>query len=551
MTTPEFAVKTPRRTAVRCDLVADLRPEAEAGRDRPPTFRGVARSGIANLIGAAYGAAVNLGLLVLIARSMSTHDAGVVFATTSLFVLVEAAARLGVDVSIVHFLAGARARDREADVVRYLRTGLVPVVAVGAVAALALAVAAPAILAAVLRQASVPHSRALMAALAAGIPVAAAYDVAVAGTRGLGAVRPTVALERVLRPTLQVLFVGAALALGGGPVAVVSAWVAPYVVAAALGGLWLRRLLPDGAVRADAEGPAEPAAFWSFTLPRGLAAIAQIALQRLDILLVAAMRGAAAAAVYTAATRFVVVGQLGNQAISYAVQPRLAGLVAVRDLDSARKLFRLSTVWLVAITWPLFLVVAVAAPLILDILGPGYHSGHTVMLLLAGAMLVGSASGLVDIVLITLGKTRWNLADTAGAFAINVTLNLILIPRFGISGAALAWTVSIVAVNVTALVQVGHSFRFVPFSRLSALVAGLAGVSFGGLPAASAAIFGLNAPVVVASVAAGSLVYLAALYRLRRDLHLDLVILRRQHPGSDAVAPPVQRGEDTLAGDEA
>ena len=530
--------------------MADLRPEFEAVRDRPATFHGVARSGIANLIGAAYGAAVNLVLLVLIARSMSPHDAGVVFATTSLFVLVEAAARLGVDVSIVHFLAGARARNRDADVVGYLRTGLIPVVAAGAVAALVLVLVAPAILGAVLRQASVPHGRALMVVLAAAIPLAAAYDVAVGGTRGLGAVRPTVVLERILRPTLQLVFVGAALALGGGPLAVVSAWVGPYVVVAALGGMWLRRLLPDAGSQRGSEGPAEPIAFWSFTLPRGAATITQIALQRLDILLVAGMRGAAAAAVYTAATRFVVVGQLGNQAITYAVQPRLAGFVALRDLDSVRRLFRLSTAWLVALTWPLFLVVAVAAPLFLDWLGPGYDSGRTATLLLAAAMLVGSAAGLVDIVVITLGKTRWNLADTTAAFAINITLNLLLIPRLGITGAALAWAVSIIVGNAIALVQVGRRFRLLPFSWLGTLTAALAGVCFGGLPAVAAATFGLNVRVVVASVGAGSAVYLAALYRLRRDLHLDLVLRRPPHQVSDTAAPAVQRREDALAGDE-
>src|SRR5436853_3917392 len=107
---------------------------AENGGNRAATFHGVARSGIANLIGGVLGAAVNLGLLVLIARSLPRHDAGIVFATTSLFVVVEAAARLGVDVSIVHFFAGARARGRSAELVRYLRTGLVPVVVVGAVA---------------------------------------------------------------------------------------------------------------------------------------------------------------------------------------------------------------------------------------------------------------------------------------------------------------------------------------------------------------------------------------------------------------------------------
>src|SRR5207253_2692918 len=101
--------------------------------------------------------------------------------------------------------------------------------------------------------------------------------------------------------------------------------------------------------------------FWSFTAPRSVTGLAQALLQRLDIIIVAGILGPAEAAVYAAATRFLVLGQLGNQAISAPVEPRLSGLLARRDLVGTQEVYRLSTAWLICVNWPLFLVTAVYA----------------------------------------------------------------------------------------------------------------------------------------------------------------------------------------------
>ena len=71
--------------------------------------------------------------------------------------------------------------------------------------------------------------------------------------------------------------------------------------------------------------------------------------------IVAAILGPADAAVYAAATRFLVLGQLGNQAISAPVEPRLSGLLARRDIAGAQDVYRLSTAWLICVNWPIFL----------------------------------------------------------------------------------------------------------------------------------------------------------------------------------------------------
>ena len=413
--------ESPTRTEGLLPAEETMSPVIPDPRETP--FAGVARGGVLNLAGAFVSAVVTLAVILVVARGLSRVDAGVVFGATSLLVLVATAARLGTDVTIVHVLASARAVERPEDVRPYLRAALVPVTVVGALAGAAVAVAGVHVLDLVTRGAEVAHGGALIVLVGAAVPVAAAYEVVTAATRGLGRMRPTIVIERLVRPTLQLVLVVVAIIAGGGAFAVVCAWIAPYGVAAVAATGALVRLLPETTAARSSAATIDFAAFWRFTLPRALAGTIQVALQRMDILLVGALRGAAAAAVYTAATRFFVVGQLGNQAIWYAVQPRLAMLVASRDLDAARRLYRVSTAWVIAVTWPLALAVLVAAPLILNAFGRGYDSGKSTMVLMSIALLFSSACGLVDIVLITVGRTSWNLWDTALAFVVNIAID--------------------------------------------------------------------------------------------------------------------------------
>ena len=89
--------------------------------------------------------------------------------------------------------------------------------------------------------------------------------------------------------------------------------------------------MPGTRVSRRREAQANARSFWLFTAPRGLANLAQNVLQSIDIVLVAAMLGAVEAAVYTAATRFLVIGQLGGVAISRASQAKFTELFTVGD----------------------------------------------------------------------------------------------------------------------------------------------------------------------------------------------------------------------------
>ncbi|WP_246239816.1 lipopolysaccharide biosynthesis protein [Acrocarpospora corrugata] len=180
--------------------------------------------------------------------------------------------------------------------------------------------------------------------------------------------------------------------------------------------------------------------------------------QRLDIVVVAFLAGPEEAAMYTAATRFKVVGQLVNQGLAQAVQPRLIRAIAEGDSAGARRLYRQATRALMAITWPVWIGYAALAPWLLELFGPSYPQGVDIALVLSATMMIATACGMVDVVLIASGRTTASLVNIVSAVTVTIVLDLMLVPSMGALGAALGWSGGVLVKNVLPLVQL-HGLR--------------------------------------------------------------------------------------------
>ena len=482
----------------------------------------LARGGVLSLIGAVVSAAAGVGLVVLITRSFSKDEAGVFFAAGSLFLLGAAVAKLGVETGLVYFISRLRVLEQGAGVRRVIAVALTPVVAAATLVGAALFAAAP-WLAEVAVDGPPGHFTAYLRTLACFLPVAAASDSLLAATRGFRTQRPSALIESIGRPLGQVVLVALVIATASAPWLGL-AWTLPYLPAALLAWLWLRTLLRRGDPRRE-RAPADDrrglrGEFWRYTWPRAFAGIAQLALQRLDIVLVAALRGPADAAIYTAATRFLVVGQLGARAISTTVQPQLGERLALGDAEGSRLLYRTATAWLILLGWPLYLLCATFAAPLLTLFGSGYAAGTHVILVLTGAMLVATGCGTVDMVLSMSGRTSWNLVNTLLALAVNVGVDLLLIPHIGILGAAIGWAAAIVFNNVVPLAQIGLTLRLHPFGVSVALAATLAVGCFGALSLVTRAALGGGLPSLLTTACVGSIGYGIGCWVLRRQLGL-------------------------------
>jgi O-antigen/teichoic acid export membrane protein len=517
----------------------------------------VARGSTLNLVGAAFSGATTVAFTVIVTRTFSMPLAGAFFTAISLFLIAETAATLGGYVGLVNFIAGLRSLGQENRISAIFRAAIVPVTVVS-VAAAAVMFLTGGQLTRIVLGGHLGHAGANQAAvitslrwLAIALPFAALLDTLLGATRGYRAMQPTVVIDRLGRSGLQVL--GVLVAAVAGAVGLLAPlWAAPYLPAAVLAWLWLRRIRPQrGLHRVGQPGrkgrrhPAAPArasrpvptawaglaskqltradfwGFWRFTAPRALAALAQVTIQRLDIVLVAIMRGPAAAAIYTAATRFLVAGQFANAAISMAAQPRFAELFTVGHRREVNSVYQATTAWLMLLTWPLYLLAMIFGPEVLTVFGHSYRAGGTVMVILGGAMLLATACGQVDMVLIASGRSSWSLMNGLLAVGANVGLDLALIPRYGIAGAAIGWAVAIALTNVVPLIQLAAVFRVHPFGRSTLAAVLLPAFCLGAVPLTILALAGPVPLAAVAGILVGFVLLAVGSWRFREVLHLS------------------------------
>lgn len=493
----------------------------------------IARGSVLNLLGAGASAVVGVLLVVVVTRGLPQREAGVFFALTSVFLIAQVLAGLGTGTGLVYFIARMRSLGRVDRIAAFQRVALAPVVAVSMIAGLVLVVKAPAI--GDLIGGRTEDLSGAVVVLAVLLPVAALSDSLLAATRGYSTMLPTVAVDRIGRSLLQMGLV-ATVVVGGGSVALLAgAWGLPWVMSALLGGWLLSRLgrsLPSRSADASPTGTTARE-FWRFTGPRVISSVAQLVLQRFDIVLVSVLIGPAQAAVYTAATRFLVVGQFASVAIANAAQPRLAELLAVDQRTAAKAVYQSATAWTVLMTWPVYLLCALFAGAVLTVFGAGYAAGQPVIIVLAAAMLFATVSGMVDVVLNMAGRTSWTMANAVIAVVAMVGLDLLLIPRLGILGAAIGWAVALVIQNVLPLTQLHLVLRLHPFGRATLASAALCATCFGVVPAVARLVWPGSFAAAAVAVTIGAVAFGAACLRWRTMLDLPgLRALRPRRPRS-------------------
>jgi O-antigen/teichoic acid export membrane protein len=173
-----------------------------------------------------------------------------------------------------------------------------------------------------------------------------------------------------------------------------------------------------------------------------------VLLTYVDILALEHYRSPDEVAVYYAAARLLAIVAFVYFAIAGATTHKFTQYHVAGDKERLARFFRETARWTF---WPsLAVCVAILAfgePL-LSLFGAGFTSAYPVMFILAVGMLARAAVGPAERLLNMLGARKACATVFAIAFAINLVLCVLLIPRIGLEGAGVATSTALVAESV-------------------------------------------------------------------------------------------------------
>ncbi len=140
--------------------------------------------------------------------------------------------------------------------------------------------------------------------------------------------------------------------------------------------------------------------------------------------------------------------------------PKFAELWHNRDFTALKKTAQDSTRLMFWLSLPVFLGVVFFSSRIMGIFGDQFVRGAPILAILTAAQFINVSTGSVGYLLMMSANEKLLRNNTFVVAILNVILNLVLIPEYGIYGAVVASSLSLVLQNIISLVMVRMKLKF-------------------------------------------------------------------------------------------
>jgi O-antigen/teichoic acid export membrane protein len=297
------------------------------------------------------------------------------------------------------------------------------------------------------------------------LPLLALVRLQQGALQGLGRVVSAHTPQLLLIPTALVVLVGV-LSFAGYLTAPLA--VAAYGIAAGFAWLYSGWLLRDYFIDAKNYHVQSPQAkdWLRSALPLFVVATAGTLNDLVSVILLGALSGSESAGIFDVARKIAILASFGVMTISIPLAPMVASLYASGHQAQLQELVTRSTRVALLVSLPVAVILIAFGNWVLSIFGLPFQTGHAALAILCIGHLANAYMGFAIIVLNMTGYERDVAQGIIIAAIVNTFLCVLLIPPWGILGAAVANVVGTVAflvlLSVKLYQRLGIRPAFVP-----------------------------------------------------------------------------------------
>jgi len=397
----------------------------------------------------------------LLARWVGAEFLGIYSLANAIMLISEVVAKMGLETGAMRFVSRLNPELDQEKIQKIIASALKMTTIFSLVIMVALIISSGAIVKNILNEP--PLLKLVIIIFAIAIPFNALTLVSAFATQGFKRLKYKILVTQFLNPTLLLT----TMVICYWFISAESALMAPMLITGIIGFFVMLGVLKKvtGVSNNQIMKAKVDTSLFNFSYPLMFVTILQTFMHWMDILMLGYFTDATTVGLYHPAAR--TAGLLQALLLSFIsiYAPMMAQFHREGDRKKMDDTYKLVSRWLLMCAIPISAIFIIFPGKVMLLFGPEYLPSAKILVILTGATFIQAIFGAAGPTLSMSGHTKLVLWNTIGAFALNFSLNIFLIPNYGIIGAAIATLTSLIVVGFARTIEVSVILKMNFFDR--------------------------------------------------------------------------------------
>ncbi len=425
----------------------------------------IAKESTITFSGLVYGNVNRYLYTVLLARWVGAEFLGIYSMANAIMLIAEVLGKMGLETGVMRFISRLNPEADTEKIQKLIASALKMTIAFSLVIMVGLIISSDFIVTQILNESPLLISVIIVFAIA--IPFNALTLVSAFATQGFKRLKYKTLVTQFLNPTLLL----GSMVMCYWFVSTESAVMVPMLLTGIVGFFVMLSVLKkvSGMSNNQIVKSKFDISLLKYSYPLMFVTILQTFMHWMDILMLGYFTDATTVGLYHPAAR--TAGLLQALLLSF-ISTQFHGAGDRAKMDHT---YKLVSRWLLICAIPISAVFIIFPGKVLLLFGPEYLPSAKILVILTGATFIQAVLGAAGPALSMSGHTKLVLWNTIGAFVLNFGLNIFLIPKYGIVGAAIATLISLTILGFARIIEVQIILRmnFIDRKVIKPILAGL------------------------------------------------------------------------------